>query len=189
VTRAAFYARTSTADQDTANQVLALRDFCRRRDWPVDLEYVDDGISGATTSRPALDLLLTDARRGRFDVLVVWRLDRLGRWLRHLVTLLDELHGLGVAFVSVNDGIDLSTPAGQLMAHIIAAFAQYERTMIKDRVRLGLDRARRQGVRLGRPPYPARKKLDDVAHLSATQAAKQLHVSRASIFKWRKEKR
>ena len=107
-------------------------------------------MSGSKKRRPALDRLLNDARRRRFDVLICWRLDRLGRNLRHLVTLLDELQALDVGFVSLDEGIDLSTPAGKLQLHILAALAEFERGRIQERVRAGLARARRNGKRLGR---------------------------------------
>src|ERR1700751_6400854 len=97
-------------------------------------------------------MLLADARRRRFDVLVVWRLDRLGRNLKHLITLLEELQALGIAFVSLNEGIDATTPAGKLQMHILGAIAEFERARIAERVRAGLVRARAQGKRLGRPP-------------------------------------
>jgi Enterobacteriaceae phage serine recombinase len=99
-------------------------------------------LSGAKDKRPALDRLLTDARRRRFDVLVVWRLDRLGRNLRHLITLLEELQALGIAFVSLNEGIDATTPAGKLQMHILGAIAEFERARIAERVKAGLLRAR-----------------------------------------------
>ena len=112
---------------------------------------VDRGVSGAKDRRPALDQLLADARRRKIDVLLCWRLDRLGRNLRHLVTLLDEMQAVGVAFVSLNEGIDTGTPAGRLQLHILAALAQFERERIRERVLAGLQRARAQGKRLGRP--------------------------------------
>src|SRR5207237_5759983 len=113
-------------------------------------EFVDRGVSGAKDRRPALDELLRDARRRRFDVLVVWRLDRLGRNLRHLITLLDELQALGIAFVSLNEGIDATTPAGKLQMHILGAIAEFERARIQERGRAGLARAGLQGECPGR---------------------------------------
>src|SRR5207244_3406504 len=109
--------------------------------------------SGAKDRRPSLDQLLADAKRRRFDVLVCWRLDRLGRSLKHLITLLDELQSLGVAFVSLAEGIDATTPAGKLQMHILGAIAEFERERIRERVMAGLQRARTQGHRLGRPSY------------------------------------
>ena len=147
---AALYGRVSTTDQTAENQLGELRGYAQARGWSA-AEYVDDGVSGAKERRPALDRLLRDARRRRFDVLVCWRLDRLGRNLKHLVTLLDELQALGVGFVSLGEGIDLSTPAGKLQLHILAALAEFERGRIQERVKAGLARARRQGTRLGRP--------------------------------------
>src|SRR5262245_11261856 len=148
--RAAIYARVSTFDQEPENLLAELRRYVTARGW-TGHEYVDRGISGAKDRRPAIDQLLTDARRRRFDVLVVWRLDRLGRNLRHLITLLEELQALGIAFVSLGEGIDATTPAGKLQMHILGAIAEFERERIRERVLAGLQRARAQGMRLGRP--------------------------------------
>jgi DNA invertase Pin-like site-specific DNA recombinase len=153
-TRAAIYARVSTSDQTCENQLLELRRYCEARGWRA-TEYVDTGISGAKDRRPSLDALLTDAKRRRFDVLVCWRLDRLGRNLRHLVTMLEELNHVGVAFVSLGEGIDCTTPAGKLQLHILAALAEFERERIRERVVAGLRRAKAQGTRLGRPKTTA----------------------------------
>lgn len=148
--RAAIYARVSTFDQEPENQLVELRRYASARGWQVK-EHVDHGISGAKERRPALDALLADAKRRRFDVLVVWRLDRLGRNLRHLIVLLEELQALGIAFVSLGEGIDATTPAGKLQMHILGAIAEFERARIVERVKAGLQRARAQGKRLGRP--------------------------------------
>src|SRR5688572_16881079 len=147
---AAIYARVSTFDQQPENQLEELRRYAAARGWQVH-EYVDHGISGAKERRPALDSMLADAKRRRFDILLCWRLDRLGRNLRHLITLLDEVQALGIAFVSLAEGIDATTPAGKLQLHILAAIAEFERGRIQERVRAGLARARAQGKRLGRP--------------------------------------
>src|SRR6476659_5177439 len=148
--RCAIYARVSTADQTCDNQLLELRRYVEARGWSVQ-EFVDSGVSGSTDKRPALDALIRDAKRRRFDVLVCWRLDRLGRNLRHLIRLLDELQALGVGFVTLNEGIDTSTPAGKLQLHILSAIAEFERSRIQERVVAGLARARAQGRKLGRP--------------------------------------
>src|ERR1700688_1753548 len=148
--RAALYARVSTLDQEPENQLQELRRYVEARGWTAQ-EYVDHGISGAKDRRPALDELLRDAKRRRFDVVVCWRLDRLGRNLKHLITLLDDLQALGVAFVSLAEGIDATTPAGKLQMHILGAIAEFERGRVVERVRAGLQRARAQGVKLGRP--------------------------------------
>ena len=146
--RAAIYARVSTLDQQPENQLVEVRRYVQARDWTA-AEYVDRGVSGSKDRRPALAALVTDARRRRFDVLVCWRLDRLGRNLRHLITLLDELQALGVAFVSLAEGIDATTPAGKLQMHILGAIAEFERERIRERVMAGLARARREGKAAG----------------------------------------
>src|ERR1700730_16079616 len=124
--KAAIYARVSTLDQQPENQLQELRRYCEARGWAA-TEYVDRGVSGAKDRRPALDQLLADAKRRKFDVLVCWRLDRLGRNLRHLILLLDELQALGVAFVSLAEGVDATTPAGRLQLHVLGAIAEFER--------------------------------------------------------------
>jgi DNA invertase Pin-like site-specific DNA recombinase len=174
--RAALYLRVSTDRQDCANQLPDLERFVQARGWELVRQYIDTGISGSTERRPALDDLVKDARRRRFDVLVVWRLDRLGRNLRHLILLIDELTALGISFVTLAEGIDATTPAGKLQLHILAAIAEFERARIQERVRAGLARAKRQGKRLGRP----RKTPLDGARITVRDAARQWGVSRAT---------
>ena len=183
--KAALYCRVSTFEQTTENQRLELTRYCDARGWTV-TEYLDAGVSGAKESRPALDRLLTDARRRRFDTLIVWKLDRLGRNLRHLILLLDELSALGVAFVSLNEGIDTTTPSGRLQMHLLGAVAEYERGVIAERVKLGMARAKAQGRRLGRKPLDiSDARFEGVAHLSLREAAVELGVSRSVIHRWR----
>ncbi len=150
--RVALYARVSTNDQHAENQMIELRTYCAARGWSVTAEYVDAGISGATSSRPQLDAMMQAARRRQCDAIVCWKLDRMGRSLAHLITLLDEITSLGIGFVSLGESIDLSTSAGRLQLHLLAAFAQFERERIRERIHLGLDRARKQGKKLGRRP-------------------------------------
>src|SRR5262245_19435343 len=184
--RAAVYARVSTIDQEPENQLQEVRRYVQAREWTA-VEYIDRGVSGAKDRRPALDDLVRDARRRRFDVLVCWRLDRLGRNLKHLITLLEELQALSIAFVSLAEGIDATTPAGKLQMHILGAIAEFERERIRERVLAGLQRARGQGKRLGRPRMsPPVDRLATVAHLSLSQAAKALGISRATIKRWRR---
>ena len=184
--RAALYARVSTFDQEPENQLAELRRYVEARGWTAK-EYVDRGVSGAKVRRPALDQLLANARRRRFDVVVVWRLDRLGRNLRHLITLLEEFQALGIAFVSLNEGIDATTPAGKLQMHILGAIAEFERARIAERVKAGLQRARAQGIRLGRPcaSVPV-DRVQAVSHESAAAAARLLGVSRSTLKRWRR---
>jgi DNA invertase Pin-like site-specific DNA recombinase len=184
-----LYSRVSTLDQEPENQLQELRRYVEARGWPA-TEYVDRGVSGSKDRRPALDQLLVDAKRRRFDVLVVWRLDRLGRSLRHLILLLDELTALGVAFVSLGEGIDTSTPAGRLQLHILGAIAEFERSRIQERVRAGLARARTQGQRLGRPRVRvAPGALQEVVGMSVREAARALGVSRATLQRRMREGR
>ena len=184
-TRAAIYARVSTTDQTCDNQLLELHRYIAARGW-TGVDYMDRGISGAKDRRPALDTLLADARRRRFDVLVVWRLDRLGRNLRHLVTLLEDVQALGIAFVSLAEGIDATTPAGKLQMHILAAIAEFERARIAERVRAGLARAKAQGQRLGRRPHRiAHGDLERVTGLSTRKAAMVLGVPSSVLHRAR----
>ncbi len=179
--RAAIYARVSTFDQEPENQLAEIRRYIAARGWTA-VEYVDRGISGAKDRRPALDRLLIDARRRRFDVVVVWRLDRLGRNLRHLITLLEELQALGIAFVSLNEGIDATTPAGKLQMHILGAIAEFERARIAERVKAGLQRARAQGKRLGRPRKAPTTIV--VPGGSVREAARVWGVSKSTAARW-----
>ena len=170
------------------NQLQELRTYVERRGWTA-IEFVDRGVSGAKDRRPALDQLITAARRRRIDTLVVWRLDRLGRNLRHLILLLDELQALGVAFVTLGEGIDTSTPAGRLQLHILSAIAEFERSRIQERVVAGLARARAQGRKLARPERQVSEELlAPVRGLSVRQAAKRLGVSPATAHRWLSQK-
>src|SRR5687767_10567983 len=131
--RAGLYARVSTLDQHTENQTDDLRRYAAARGWADPVLYTDKGVSGAKESRPALNDLLRDAKKRKLDIVVCWRLDRLGRSLRHLILLLDELTALGVGFVSLGEGIDTSTPAGRLQLHVLGAIAEFERERIRER--------------------------------------------------------
>ncbi len=152
--KTAVYARVSTDRQAVEMQLAELRTYAAKRGWSVVDEYVDQGCSGSNTKRPAFTQMMADAKRRRFDLLLVWKLDRLGRSLKDLITTLDELSALGVDFVSLNDQMDTSTPAGKLVFQVIGAVAEFERDIIKERVKAGLANARRKGKRLGRPPIP-----------------------------------
>jgi DNA invertase Pin-like site-specific DNA recombinase len=151
--RAALYVRVSTDGQTVDNQRLALEAVCEQRGWQVVQVYADNGISGAKgrKQRPGLDALLKDASRGRFKVVLAWALDRLGRSLLDLLDTLSELETVGVALVLQQQAIDTTTPAGRMFFQVTGAFAEFERAMIRSRVKAGLERAKARGVRLGRP--------------------------------------
>jgi DNA invertase Pin-like site-specific DNA recombinase len=151
--RVALYARVSTKNngQDPETQLVALRDYAGHRGMTITDEYVDVGISGAKDRRPELDRLMADARRRRFDAVLVARFDRFARSTKHLVLALEEFNALGIDFVSLNESIDTSTPMGKMIFTVIGAVAELERSLIRERVMMGLDRARRQGKKLGRP--------------------------------------
>ena len=157
-TRAALYLRVSTDKQTCENQRIALTELCARRGWTVVATYDDNGVSGSTgrDRRPQLDALLKDAVRRRFDVVVVWSIDRLGRSMLHVTQAMADLTTAGVALYSEQQGIDGSTPTGRAMLQMATIFAELERSMIVARVNAGLDRARAKGVRLGRPSVPAK---------------------------------
>ncbi len=152
--RTALYARVSTSDkgQDPEMQLRELREFCQRRDWTISGEYVDVGVSGSKDSRPELNRLVADAKRRKLDAILVWKLDRFGRSLKHLVNSLAEFESLGVAFISLKESLDLTTPAGRLMFGIISAMAEFERDLIRERVRAGIANRRAKGFRVGRKP-------------------------------------
>ena len=150
--RVGIYARVSTlVGQSPEMQLAELREYAARRGWEIYAEYVDSGISGSKESRPELNRLMVDAHRCRFDAILVWKIDRFGRSLKHLVNALADLGAYGVAFISLRDNMDLSTPSGRLMFQIIGAMAEFERALIRERVKAGLRNAQAKGKRLGRP--------------------------------------
>ncbi len=149
--RVAVYARVSTEDQTTANQVNSLSEVGRRQDWEIVEVFIDEGISGAKRRRPGLDRLLKGACRRDFDLVAVWSIDRLGRSLPDLLGLLGELQAKGVGLYLHQQGLDTTTPAGRTMFSVLGIFAEFERAMLVERVKAGLARARAAGTRLGRP--------------------------------------
>ena len=151
--RVGIYARVSTLDrgQDTEVQLRDLRSYAQARGWIIADEYVDKGQSGAKDRRPELDRLMKDVRKRKVDLILCWRLDRLGRSLKHLILTLDELQSIGVGFVSYNENLDLTTSTGRLMFQLLGAFAEFERNLIRERVKAGLANAKAKGAKLGRP--------------------------------------
>jgi len=148
--RAAIYVRVSTAEQETALQEAELQEYCERRGWSFVL-YRDKGQSGAKQDRPALNLLLGDLRKRKFDVLVVWALDRLARSLKQLLAISEDCRSLGVDLVSLKQAVDTTLPAGRLTFQVLGAVAEFEREMLRERVRAGMAQARRAGKKVGRP--------------------------------------
>jgi DNA invertase Pin-like site-specific DNA recombinase len=150
--RAAIYARVSTHNgQNPEMQLEEIRQYCASRGWRIAEEYVDTGFSGAKEHRPALDRLLKSCRKRLVDAVVVYRYDRFARSLRQLVNALEDFRALGIDFVSLHEGVDTSTPNGRLIFGIFASIAEFERELIRDRVRSGLASARARGKHLGRP--------------------------------------
>jgi DNA invertase Pin-like site-specific DNA recombinase len=188
----ALYARVSTRDkgQDPEMQLAELREFATKRGWKIAGEFVDIGVSGSKDSRPQLDAMMRLAKRRKLDLIVVWKLDRFGRSLRHLVDALAELNAVGCAFVSLRDNVDLSTPAGRMMFHIIGAMAEFERELIRERVKAGLAHARAKGTRLGRPKIKRERDKDaqTIRHMRAggdsyAEIAEALGRSKADVYR------
>lgn len=186
--RVGIYARVSTTDkgQDPGLQLKDLRQYASARGWKVFSEYVDKGESGAKDRRPQLDRLMEDARKRRIDGILLWKLDRFGRSLKSLVTTLEELRGLGVQFVSYTENLDFSTPAGRAMANLIGVFAEFERDLIRERVKAGIQNARSKGKRLGRCSKineSLLRTIKDMRHrkLSIRGISKELGVSKSLI--------
>jgi DNA invertase Pin-like site-specific DNA recombinase len=163
---AAIYCRVSTDDQNTENQAVVLREYCARRGWTVSEEYVDRGISGAKDSRPALNRLMADAHKRRFDAVIVWRFDRFARSVSHLLRALETFQSLGIDFVSYSEAVDTSTPTGRMTFTVLGAVAELERALIVERTKAGIASARHRGKTLGRP-VTIQAKAADVARLRA----------------------
>lgn len=184
--KAAIYARVSTHDQQTLPlQLKDLREYAGRRGLTVTLEVQEVG-SGAKT-RPKREALLKAARRREIDVILVWRLDRFGRSLADLITTLNELNAIGVGFISYNESLDLTTPSGRAMAGMLAVFAEFEREIIRERVKAGIAEARAKGKPHGRPQTAA-KKADEVRELKKqgvnnSEIARRLKIGRTSVIR------
>jgi DNA invertase Pin-like site-specific DNA recombinase len=185
--RAAIYLRVSTVDQTTANQEQALREAAERSGLEIVKVYQDHGISGAKgrEKRPDFDALCRDATKRQFDVVMAWSVDRLGRSLQDLVSFLSELHALGIDLFLHQQGLDTRTPAGKAMFGMMGVFAEFERSIIQERVRAGLRRAKREGKRLGRPSLPAETqeaiRTALAGGLSIRKTAAQFHVDPSTV--------
>lgn len=148
----ALYARVSTSNknQDPDTQLIPLRVYCKRRDFNIVEEFIDF-TSGVKENRIQLKNLMSKAKKRKFDAIIVWKLDRLGRSLKHLITLIDEFDSLGIQFISYTEGMDTTTPTGKLLFNVVGAIAGFERDLIRERVKAGLEKAKLKGKKLGRP--------------------------------------
>lgn len=181
----AIYLRVSTQEQSTEMQRHELEQYASARSWSVVNFYEDQASGTSTDRRPMLKQLMIDARARKFDVLLVWKLDRWARSLKDLITSLQELSDLGIQFVSMKDQIDMTTAAGRLMLHIIAAFAEFEASIIRERVRAGLNNAKQRGKKLGRPQLidPFRVLAMRQHGMSLGAIAKDLGVTKSAVSK------
>ena len=182
--RAAIYARVSTRDQNPDMQIRELRQYAKARDFTIAHEFVDHE-SGTKESRPELDTLWQAVKARDVDVVLVWKFDRFSRSTKQLINALSEFENLGVDFISKTDQIDTTSPAGRALFTMISAFAQFERDIISERVKSGIDRARSQGKRLGRPPRPDAQKQEiqklRQQGLSYSQIANKTGIPRSTV--------
>ena len=188
--RTALYCRVSTVDQHPETQLGELRQFAANKGFQVVGEYIDHGYCGVRARRPELDRMMDDARRHRFDVLLVWSCDRLARSTKHLLQTIDELNGMGVQFLSQREAIDTEGPLGRAILVIVSAMAELERCIIIERVRAGMRRARLEGRQIGRARLDVNRDQvirDRRSGMSLTQVAKKHGISRASVCRLVKE--
>jgi DNA invertase Pin-like site-specific DNA recombinase len=187
VKRAALYLRVSTIDQHPETQGIELRQFAQQRGYEIVHEYLDHGVSGTKVRRPALDQLLKDAHRQKFDAVLVWSCDRLARSTKHFLQVLDDLNELGIQFHSQREAIDTEGPLGRAIIVIISAIAELEKSLIVERVRAGMRRANLEGRRIGRTPLDvdhAALVRDRLSGMSLTIVAKKHGLSRASVVRF-----
>jgi DNA invertase Pin-like site-specific DNA recombinase len=187
--RAVIYCRVSTGDQHLETQLLDLREMAKQRGLEIVREY-SDVISGAKSKRPGLDQLMSDARRRRFDVVLVSAFDRIARNVRHFLDVLDELNHLGIQFISLRENIDTGGPLGRAMLTIIGAISELERSLIVERVKAGMRRAKLEGRRIGRAPLDIDREQvvsDRRSGMSLTKVASKHRISRASVCRLVKE--
>jgi DNA invertase Pin-like site-specific DNA recombinase len=190
--KAAVYVRVSTVDQHPETQLLDLRQFAAQKGFQLVQEYIDHGICGARARRPALDKMMEDARRRKFDVLMVWSCDRLARSTKHLLQVLDELNGFGIQFLSQREAIDTEGPLGRAIIVIVSAMAELERCTIIERVRSGMRRAKSEGRRIGRAPLQVNRVLllrNREGGMSLNQLAKAHGISKASVCRVLREEK
>jgi DNA invertase Pin-like site-specific DNA recombinase len=189
--RVAIYCRVSTADQHPETQLYDLHEMAKQQGYEIVHEYVDT-ISGAKSKRPGLDQLMADARRNRFDIVLVAAFDRVARSVRHFLEVLDELNHLGIEFVSLRENIDTGGPLGRAIVVIVGAIAELERNLIVERVKAGMRRAKLEGRRIGRAPLDINREqvvADRQSGMSLTKVASKHRISRASVCRLMNELR
>jgi DNA invertase Pin-like site-specific DNA recombinase len=188
--RVALYARVSSPDQHLETQLYDLRKLAAQRGFEVVREYCDRGISGSKAKRPSLDSMMADARRGEFSVVLVAAFDRIARSTENFLEIADELNALGIEFISAREAIDTSGPMGRMFLTMVGSIAELERSLIVERIRAGMRRARLEGQRLGRAPLDIDRDAlvrDRLAGMSLTNVAKKYGVSRASVVRFVRE--
>ena len=184
--RAALYARVSTPDQHLETQLYDLRKLAAQRGFEVAREYTDRGISGSKAKRPGLDAMMQDSRRGEFSVVLVAAFDRIARSTKNFLEVVDELNSLSVEFVSAREAIDTSGPMGRMFLTMVGSIAELERSLIVERIKAGMRRAKIEGRRLGRAPLDVDRAAivrDRLSGMSLTQVAKRYRVSRATVVR------
>lgn len=188
--KAAIYARVSTTDQHLETQLYDLRKLAANRGFEVSREYCDRGVSGSKARRPGLDAMMADARRGEFSVVLVAAFDRIARSTKNFLEIVDELNSLNIEFVSAREAIDTSGPMGRMFLTMVGSIAELERSLIVERIKAGMRRAKMEGQRLGRAPLDIDHDAlvrDRLAGMSLTDVAKKYGVSRASVVRFVKE--
>jgi DNA invertase Pin-like site-specific DNA recombinase len=188
--RAAIYCRVSTSDQRIESQLYQLRELAAARGFEIVQEYSDRGFSGSKARRPGLDALMADARRRKFNIVLVAAFDRVARSTRHFLQLLDELDDLNIEFVSAREAIDTSGAMGRLFVTLIGSIAELERSLIAERIRQGMHRAKLEGQRLGRQPLDVDRAAivrDRLNGMSLTACSKRYSISRASVIRFVRE--
>jgi DNA invertase Pin-like site-specific DNA recombinase len=186
----ALYARISTPDQHLETQLYDLRKLAAQRGFAVSREYCDRGISGSKARRPGLDGMMADARRGEFSVVMVAAFDRIARSTKNFLEIVDELKELGIEFISAREAIDTSGPMGRMFLTMVGSIAELEKSLIVERIKAGMRRARMEGQRLGRAPLDIDHNAlvrDRLAGMSLTNVAKKYRVSRASVVRFVRE--
>lgn len=188
--KCALYARVSSPEQHIETQLYDLRKLAAQRGFEVSREYCDRGISGNKARRPGLDAMMADARRGEFSVVLVAAFDRIARSTKNFLEIVDELNGLSTEFISAREAIDTSGPMGRMFLTMVGSIAELERSLIVERIKAGMRRARMEGQRLGRAPLNVDHDAlvrDRLAGMSLTSVAKKYRVSRASVVRFVKE--